>query len=374
MIALKKKSLLYIGHEYHQKTQSTRFLLDMFREVFDVDIVFYDPDSRSFRPENETVFIKDYYDLLVLFQMPIEPEEIKAKFNYGCASFFPMYDGCGEASEYFWLNYKEFNIINFSSTLHERLKKWGFASRYIQFFPKPAAEGIEQGDLKKAFLWQRVEAININTVSPMLENLHVNRVHIHMAVDPGQPKVYPSEVVEKKYAFNYSEWFPSRQQLNECIESAAVYVAPRPYEGIGMSFLEAMAKGRCVIAINHPTMNEYIRHGYTGLLYSDKKYELRGKADIRSIQNNTRAYIEKGYREWEGNKHRILDWIQENPVVDKKRLERIQQYRRFKKSYFLGKVLLCGKTKENQFLFLGKLLLPQSVVNLIKKAKRVLLG
>ena len=48
---------------------------------------------------------------------------------------------------------------------------------------------------------------------------------------------------------------------------STIYIASRPYEGIGMSFLEAMADGRCVVAHDNTTHNEYIEHGKNGFLF-----------------------------------------------------------------------------------------------------------
>ena len=51
------------------------------------------------------------------------------------------------------------------------------------------------------------------------------------------------------------------------LRRAGIYFAPRLYEGIGISFLEAMAMGKAVVAPDNPTMNEYVTHNVNGFLY-----------------------------------------------------------------------------------------------------------
>jgi hypothetical protein len=48
---------------------------------------------------------------------------------------------------------------------------------------------------------------------------------------------------------------------------ANVFFAPRAREGIGMAFLEAMARGQCVVANHAPTHSEYITHNVSGVLF-----------------------------------------------------------------------------------------------------------
>lgn len=49
--------------------------------------------------------------------------------------------------------------------------------------------------------------------------------------------------------------------FGNAINEKAIFIAPRDYEGIGLSFLEAMAMGKAVVGVNNPTMNEYIADG-----------------------------------------------------------------------------------------------------------------
>lgn len=138
-------------------------------------------------------------------------------------------------------------------------------------------------------------------------------VNFHKVIDPGHSFVPPSGSYND--ITTYSEWFDTREEMQRLIGQSAIYMAARPQEGIGMSFLEAMAMGKCVVASDDTTMNEYIVHGENGLLYDYKRPVPLKLYDIRRIQKNTIRYIKKGYLKWEKEKWKILDWI-EQPVLE----------------------------------------------------------
>ena len=57
-----------------------------------------------------------------------------------------------------------------------------------------------------------------------------------------------------------------------------------------MGFLKAMAMGRCVIAPNTPTMNEYIEDGINGFLYDLRNLSPLKIENVREIQKNAENY------------------------------------------------------------------------------------
>jgi glycosyltransferase involved in cell wall biosynthesis len=72
----------------------------------------------------------------------------------------------------------------------------------------------------------------------------------------------------------------SRDEYLLATSAANVFLAPRAAEGIGLTFLEAMARGGAVIAYDAPTMNEYIRNGDNGILL--KPEPVAGQATLVS--------------------------------------------------------------------------------------------
>lgn len=300
------KKLLYIDLEFHIKTASSRFLYELLEEFFWVDKCFLKLDGKIEELPEE--YTSCYYDYLVLFQVMPERKYIE-RFSYGKGILFPMYDNSVYNTIDDWNEYKDFTIINFSRTLYHYLSKKGFESKYIQYFPKP--QKIDDfGDAKALFFWQRTNQIYANQVLSLCKNLNLKKVHIHKALDPAYH--YMAVNSRFQYDFTFSSWLSNKADLLRLISEAAYYVAPRRYEGIGMSFLDAMAMGRCVIAPNYPTMNEYIDDGINGILYDyDNPHDLIIK-DVRQVQERAYLSTKIGYEKWLHKKDNIIEWIEED--------------------------------------------------------------
>lgn len=312
-----RKSLLYIGHNYHDKTGSTAFLQELLAERYAVEYVSCEPGAGKME-EALLRYKGRSFDVLVVFQLMPEVEALKKLLEFKHAVFFPMYDGSHSMSPYQWSLLRDFTIINFSLTLHLKLEEMGLSSRYIQYFPKPT-EVDEYGDDKSVFFWQRITHLNAATVERLFANMDIRRFHIHKSIDPLHHFMDPSPGMMEKSTF--STWFETRKEMLDVMAKCSFYVSPREYEGIGMSFLEAMAMGRCVVAIDNPTMNEYISDGETGLLFKlQDVHPLAADLDVRKIQENARAFIAEGFKRFEGEKRQILDWVEADVRVDESRL------------------------------------------------------
>lgn len=316
------KKILYIGHSYHKKTKSTQFLKDMLASQYEVDVFSYDPSKEqlSFKQLK-----KVKYDIVVLFQVMPPVSKLKKYLDYEHGVFFPMFDAVPEQDDPRWYEYREFRIINFSKTVHDKLRALGFDSHYFQYFPKPA-DSFEFGDEKSLFFWQRrQEEIDIRTIEKTIDTDELTHIHIHKATDPNSAFAEPRKKLLPKCSF--STWFENKEELVALMQRSALYFAPRKFEGIGMSFLEAMAMGRCVIAPDNPTMNEYISHHETGFLYDFNNPQRIELQNISRIQKNTYEYIKQGYQEWEKKKFGLLPLL-ERPLVQN--VQREKFYKPFK--------------------------------------------
>lgn len=302
------KRLLYLNHCYHIKTKSNRFLSDIFEKEYDVTYISYNPENNSYG--GDEVNKDTFFDVIVLFQVVPSRSYLNSRFSYGQIVLFPMYDSFANRELDCFIEFKDCKIINFSSTLYDKLKKLGYKTYYIQYFPKPFQ--MDFGDEKSVFFWQRIGKINIKLISKILDNSCINHIHLHKAIDPNQ--IIDEEHVDK-YRITTSEWLENADELKEIIAESAYYIAPRLYEGIGMGFLEAMAMGRCVIAPNYPTMNEYIINGFNGILYDVRKPQSIGQVDVRKIQLSSKTFIENGYKKWCEEQDNILKWVAETSEI-----------------------------------------------------------
>ena len=300
---LESKKIVYIDHSYHNKTKSSDFLLNYLKEYFDVEIVY--DNSWNGQAFPDLSFVDESYLGIVFFQNLPSIETLKTLKNDNLI-FFPMYDQSGNLGCDFWNKHRNLKIINFSQTLHKKLLKWGIESTYIQYFPDP--EEFIPGKKDEIFFWQRLTEINFDIIKKLFENKEL-KIHIHTALDPGQNFTRPKKTDEQKFQITYSDWFEIKTEMQDLIKQKGIYIAPRKMEGIGLSFLEAMAMGKAVVAIDNPTMNEYIRHNETGYLFNLKKPIKIELSHIEEIQRNTHTYMQAGYKKWEIEKKAIIDII-----------------------------------------------------------------
>ena len=299
----KSRKIVYIGHSYHAKTKSTDFLLQYLKENFEVTEILDESWKGNDFPDYS--FIDNTYLAVIFFQTIPPPSTISQIRNQNII-FFPMYDNHGGAPKEFWDGYKNLKIINFSNTLFQKLKKWGFETIYIQYFPKPLK--ITESKKHNIFFWQRISSININLIEKLIGNLDTS-IHIHKNIDINNTFLQPTAAQESKYGITYSKWLKKREDIQKIIQKCDIFIAPREYEGIGLSFLEAMAMGKAVIAPNNPTMNEYIKDNYNGYLYDIHHPHLIRLDNLDVIRKNTHSYINQGYIKWNNSRHKIIDFI-----------------------------------------------------------------
>ncbi|MBI5417406.1 glycosyltransferase family 4 protein [Candidatus Poribacteria bacterium] len=297
------KKIIFIHHSFHNKTKSVEFLLDYLKKYYDLEVILHN----SWQEESfvDLSFIDNSY-LGVIFWQIIPNYKILKNIKNDNIIFFPMYDHSGLFDYNYWHYYKDIKIINFSKTLNDKHVAWKFDSMYIQYFPKP--KEFSSGNKNEIFFWQRLTFININTIANLFEKNNL-KIHIHKTLDPGQEFKEPLKKYEKKFRITYSDWFETQAEILDLIKQKAIYIAPRKYEGIGMSFLEAMAMGKAIISVDNPTMNEYIQHNRTGYLFNLFRPQKIDLSNIEQVQKNTYEFICHGYEKWENDKHRIIDFI-----------------------------------------------------------------
>lgn len=297
--------IVYIDHSYHVKTKSfsTGFLVDYLKENFDVKVIF--DDSWLGKPYPDLTFIDESYAGVVFFQNIPSPEIVNALKNKN-KIYFPMFDSLATKEPTFWQQYNDLKIVSFSKIAYNLFSSYGNRTMYIQYFPKP--KPFNPGDDKKAFFWQRIGAININTAIALLKGSDV-KIHLHRAVDPGHTYIAPTSEEIQMYGITFSDWFKTREIMWDFASKNGIYISPREMEGIGLSFIEAMAMGKVVIAADNPTMNEYIVHGKTGLLFNKDKVEPLVLSNLEMIHEQTYHYMVNGHENWLIERSKIIEFI-----------------------------------------------------------------
>lgn len=306
------KKLLFIGHVFHQKTGSSSFMVRLLEQDYLVTTCYIDVYSDQ-AWSVLSVYQDEFFDVLVCWQVMPPIGKLLQYIATKHKVLFPMADDCPKVSRIErWYPFRDFQIICFSTSLAVNLKSAGFSAYGIQYFPEPIPSS-DWGNPNAVFFWNRRNEININTVDSLLQNSSIDRVHLHKSLDPGCTFI-PLQV-ESKRCFSYSTWYDRKEDMLSDIRSCAYYVAPRVKEGIGMSFLEAMAMGRCVIAPDSATMNEYITHEETGYLYDLDNPEPLNFVDVRALQKRAYRFMCAGYEQWCKDRSLILKWMIEPVCV-----------------------------------------------------------
>jgi len=260
------KKAIIIDHSYHKKTASSSFFHNIIKEAFDQTEIFWDDSWQDGTVVSAEIINSRGADTIFFFQV-LYPALYYKRLSCTRIYHIPMYDGALGWSDLRWLKWRKLNFINFSSTLHQRFVALGMRSFLIQFYPDCIARMSDGA--KKGILWpHRSAVINESLIASLIGGSGEDSILIHEVNDPS---VEPVEIVQFQalgLAVEKTSWFESKETYMEKLEKTRYFMAPREFEGIGFTFLEAMACGACVIAANRPTMNEYIRHGENGILYN----------------------------------------------------------------------------------------------------------
>jgi hypothetical protein len=301
--------LAYVGHSHHQVTGSTRFVIDLLGGAFEVS-TFWDDSWLSGIEFDLAPVLEGSFDAVVVFQSEAIAARLAAA-GLPNLTFFPMYDGCHALPDAYWRSLGGTKVVSFSSTLHERLQQLGLRSRFVQYFPDPAAAAsVDHSTGLSGYFWQRQQDITWRTIRPLLGAADFRRFTLHRALDPSFGElVTPAEEEVVRLRIRITTWFPDRQSAAADLAAHNVYFAPRIREGIGMSFLEAMAMGFLVVAPDQPTMNEYIVHGLNGLLYDPVRPEPLDFAAAAALGARARRSVELGHAKWLRCREALLDFV-----------------------------------------------------------------
>ena len=318
---MEKRTIAIVDHSYHKRTKSTEFLFDLFREQFEVE-VFFDESWRSGweRYSMGGMPVRGNYEWIVFLQVFPPPGSLrllKCK-NILCV---PMLDGMIGSSPDFFTSLRNCYFLSFSRTLHDFLGALGYRSLYLQYFPETCASDNELASAetgsrnKSAFFWQRRTPVTVDVVKSLLGVApSINRLHIHCKADPGFEYL---EKVEPEFPdtleVSQSTWLGTRTDFHRLLTECGVFFAPRQYEGIGMSFLEAMSLGKCVVSPDSPTANEYIQHGVTGLLYDPSNPEVLDFDSVSTIRKNALEFVRQGRENYvAGSREFVANLVQRN--------------------------------------------------------------
>lgn len=310
------KKALFVDHQFHKKTRSAEFFVDILRGAFDVQHYFLEPERQ---PDEGVLETAGHADIVILWQMDFLAPVFSAMGKP--VVVIPMFDGSGGMPEIHWLFARKARFFNFSIVLNERIRMAGCKTMLLRYFPEPTEEEkLPRFDKLNAFFWQRRpdHGMNFFLVDTLLGD-DVDSLHLHNA--PDAPDNFSRALpIETRYTFTQSTWFESKTGYANCLSKANVFVAPRVAEGIGMALLEAMAAGKLVLAHSAPTNSEYIHNWLNGILFNkDAPSAIRIRDHAARIARAGWRTVVEGRKQWLASQPAIIEWVDQaesSPAID----------------------------------------------------------
>ena len=307
--------IAYVDHSFHRITKSSMFLSDMLRRRGHEVVNYWDDAWQGGNPV-EWQEVQECDVVVMLQSYCRRPSSRAFRELHPNVVYIPMLDQfsawqgpvCNQAA--FWEPFHGSKVLNFSNAVHYLVTNLGIASHWAHYYPEPAPTAPTVEGLHGFFWLRRQNQINWALIRQLLEKSQFDSFHIHLAVDPiSPPPELPTPDDVERYRITTSTWFEDRKDLTTLLDRANVYFAPRMEEGIGQSFLEAMAQAKCVVAPNQGTMNEYIVHGLNGLLFDQQAPQALSFSDANRLGRNARESLAIGHLRWLEAEDSIVDFI-----------------------------------------------------------------
>lgn len=300
------KKVAYIDHSFHKKTKATQFLIELLSKEYNIETIWDDSWKGGNRVSVEYLN-REKFHTIFFFQI-LPPLSYLKKMECKHIVWFPMYDQEENRHYSSYIPYLSLNmkIFSFSKTLYRQLKKAGLDCYYYKYHLKPVAPISLSSESKRVFFWTRTSAITWSIAKKILDKNDIEKMIVKMTPDPGYKIALPPEEDIDRYNIQIVEHWLDKEEYDKLLSSCNIFIAPRRAEGIGMSFIEALSRGMCVIAPDNSTMNEYIIHGKNGLLYDLKKPEELDLSNLAEMRENAIKIAKEDYELWEKAKHEIL--------------------------------------------------------------------
>lgn len=311
LLSRRNNQALFVDHSFHKKTHSTDFIPKLLSREFSLEVV-YDENWRDDRPAK--VKIPNSTKYLFYCQVLPEIEDLKKQTKNKKIIWFPMYDAVitGMNKKYLKnLAKLPMKVICFSRTLFNIFKKAGFNGKYIQYYidPKGLHGSVADSKKKNIYFWYRREPINWIVVKKLIGKCKVASITLKNDPDPGFKPIEISASDRNKYKITIYNDYLREDKYHSLLNRNNIYIASRPLEGIGISFIEALARGQCVIAPDSPTMDEYIKNGVNGYLYNISNPKPIDLANFANVAKKARKKALLGFENWQSEEKKILSFI-----------------------------------------------------------------
>jgi len=307
------KNLLFVDHSYHEKTRATVFLQELLAVYFDVELIWDQRWNKGPSPSAADLNARNA-DVIVFFQtLP----RLRGLRGLRCPNivWVPMRDGLNyRSSRLRRLGASTLKTLNFCQEAHNFFSDNGHESMFTQYWP-PAAD-IQPRASHQApaiFFWPRRREITWQTLKTLLGDFRPRKIVLRYAPDPGHEFEPPSDADIRDYRITVLKGWLEHEQYLAQLRDCDIFMAPRPFEGIGQAMLEAMNYGMAVIAPDAPTMNEYVVNGRSGWLYTLAEPLPLDFAGWSTRGGQARSDLERGHEAWQRQAEEVAAFVAAAP-------------------------------------------------------------
>ncbi len=254
--------VLYVDHSFHQQSKSTTFFPLALAERAAVTEVWDYAWKREPAIRYEDV-AEANATRAVFFQSFPTPEFLR-KFKKPIV-VIPMFDDPASPEMVRLIAAYHVTVVCFTKAIEKFYRDLGVDVLPITYAPHAVPHRLPEGPLN-LFFWDR-GYVTWSDVKALIGEQEIGKIYLKSTPDPALTASVISDEDRERFDLEVITDWISKEAYNDLLRRCHIYVAPRFTEGIGMSFLEAMAHGLAVVAVNKPSMNEYIVHGQSGYLF-----------------------------------------------------------------------------------------------------------
>ena len=270
--------------------------------------------------------------LPIVFCQIAPPCEIFERVDATRVVWIPMWDNIRERDQAWWDELpKQLRVVGFSRAVVARAQRARLPVLPLTFFadPRQYAPAIWSDGIKLLY-WNRVGLVGPDFLRKLCSVLDAETLLFRPDLDPRIDLDRRYELPGRLGRTAVQVISPTdRESYLAHLQSANVFLAPRPHEGVGMTFIEALASGCAVLAHNAPAMSEYISHSENGFLFEatvpmhrrslgrlrllgrrdaipfhlplDQDWRALKSLDLRAVGNSARESQSQGFPRWQAS-------------------------------------------------------------------------
>jgi hypothetical protein len=296
------KRIAFVDHFFHKASRSSDFFKELLSREYSVTLFF--DETWGGGSEADIIAINaGNFDAVVFWQsLPLPLSILRLK----CRNliWIPMFDSEWNRANLAWhaLAALGMKVVCFSNGIFEAAQRNGVDSHLVQYFPEIPAESVNY-DAPRLFFWQRTDFLTWAQISRILAGNHIESSVLKDDPDPdhvfSEPGASDIEQFNIKILRNMRIASGGRREdYLRILAGCNIFIAPRLREGIGLSFLEAMSMGMCVVGADLPTLSEYVKSGEEGYLFDPEHLSPLDISGFAQCGARARMAASEGRQKW----------------------------------------------------------------------------